>query len=778
MIESCEQLEKPGALRRAVAEVGALAAAPAVGVVDRLREMAVPEVLDLLFRLAVETSLRRGPEGSDEVGSPARLLDLAAAGAAAGAVPLWNVVALRDSLVSLEADLHRSGAWDSAEPVWWSPLPPPGRLEAAWREIGERGWLGLSRLADPQGEGAGRITGAGWLARPDLLGPGLRRRIAEELDAAAQLDLKAAGVGGGDLRSSRRSDEVRYVTGLEPDLLDRCPTLAVLAQRLLHEMESVIADLVPEGAAFAPQTAMLARYRAPCDGFAAHLDNPGGSDDNGRTFALVLYLNPPERACSGGALALWAPETSTEEPAAAVLPPAGGSAVLFDARRVPHAVEPLGSGSDRWTLVVWTSDRRRRPPRPLLPVPEPTPATVLGPLDSPPVAPGTVVFRRIGEADGTGLTHGPVIVRSPRAAGAPEPRVGFVTTALAPGPLLDAWCRHHLGLGAAHLLVVLDGDHEGAGEGVPAGDRITVWPRAEAAERWSRLPAAEELDRLRGHAGRGRATWAVAARQALNASAGRVAAAEGELSGEPLDWLVHLDADELFHLEGAGRGGASLGEHFAAVDAAGWRAVRYLNHELLLPWSPGEPARFKRNPAVASARLGPVGWSRLARYLGMEQEGARPYFRAYWNGKGAVSVPAGGWAAGVHGWRSPGAGEGEGSRGETIVAGPSILHYHLPTPAAFRAKYRSAAGGREDAAERPFPPSHLERETAAILREANAAGAGHDEVDARLDRLYAECAVFSPREIELLEAAGLLVTPEIEHPPLPIDGPVVSSSAV
>lgn len=774
MILTREQLETPGALRRAVAELGAMAASPGPGVPERLRDLGTPEVLDLLFRLALESSLRRGPEATAEVGSPARLLDLAAGAARAGVLPLGNVVALRDSLVSLEADLHRSGAWDPAEPFWWSPLPPPDALETAWREIGEGGGLDLSLLSrsdPPDASAPETLERAGWLARPDVLSPTLRRRIAVELEAAGRLDLEAAGIGGDDRRSSRRSDEVRYVTGLEPDLLARCPSLAVLAQRLLDDLEPVAADLLPEGTAFAPQTAMLARYAAPCDGFAAHLDNPGGADDNGRTFALVLYLNPPDRTCAGGDLALWAPGDSTEARAAAVLPPTGGSAVLFDARRVPHAVEPLRPGADRWTLVVWTSDRRRRPPRPLLPVPPPTPATVLGPLDDPPVVPGTVVMRRLAGADGGAPAAGPMIVRATRAAGAPEPRVGFVTTARAPGPALDAWGRHHAGLGARHLLVVLDGDAEEGAEAVPAGERVTVWPRDEAARRRSGLPALPELDRLRGHAEGGRATWAVAARQSLNASAARLAAAAGELGGEPLDWLVHLDADELFHLEGAGRGGATLAEHFAAAETAGFEAVRYLNHELLLPWTPGEPARFKRNPAVAAARLGPVGWSRLARYLGMDQEGERPYFRAYWNGKGAVRVAAGGWAAGVHGWRVAGG-------GEAIVTGPSILHYHLPTAEAFRAKYRAAAAQEEDREERPFPPSHLERAAAAVLRQARAAGRGFDEVDARLDRLYAESAVFSPREVELLEAAGLLYTPEIEHPPLPADRPAVSSSPV
>jgi hypothetical protein len=795
VIETREQLERPGVLRRAVAELGARAADRGVEVpsgipteVEALRDLAGPDVLDLLFRLALESSLRRGPGGAAEVGSPARLVALAASAAAAGVLPLRNVVALRDSLVSLAAKLHRSGAWEKAVPLWWEPLPEPGPLEAAWRALdGEDGL----RLAGRNG-GREPLAEAGWIVRREVLGGEVRRRTAAELDppdgpdgphGESGLDLRRAGVGYDGRSSARRSDEVRYVTGLEPDLLARAPTLAVLAQRILDEVEEALAGVVPEGCGFAPQTCMLACYRAPSHGFAAHLDNPGGDDDNRRTYALVLYLNPPGRECAGGNLSLWTPGASTEELPAAVLPPAGGTAVLFDARRVPHAVEPLGAGADRWTLVLWLSDRRRRPPRPLLPVPEPSPAAVLLPLDDPPVAPGTVVFRK-AEAASSGpgpLSTGesPEIVRVPLRDVMERPRIGFVTTVRRPGPALSAWCRHHLELGADHLLVVLDsGDEEGGTYheeggtyhgGAPGDERVTVWSRAEARRRWGELAGApaDELERLRSYADRGdRATWAVAARQALNASAALAAVRSGELGaeGQPLDWLVHLDGDELFHLEGAGRGGGSLAEHFSAAGAAGWSVLRYLNHELLLPWSPGEPARFKRNPAVAAVRLGPVGWARLARHLGMEQEGRRPYFRAYWNGKGAVSVAAGGWAPGVHGWRTAEATEnGRAARPEVLLAGPSILHYHLPDASAFRDKYREAAGG-PDAPDRPFPPSRLERAAAALLRKA---GEGAADLDERLERLYRELTVFEPAEVEMLDAAGLLFTPRVAHPPLP-----------
>lgn len=731
--------------------------------IDRLRELAAPEALDTLLQVALGRSLRSGPRGASELGSPARLLSLAADASRAGALPLSTVVDLRRSLDRLADAVRASGAWADGVPLWWSPLPAEGDLESLARELAE------ASVGVPPAGASERLVPAeaddapGWIHWDAALPPALLERTAAELSAAAtdgRLALRAAGVGRADRRSSRRSDEARYLTGLESDLLMRTPTLAVLVQHLLDRLEEPLRRLLPAATLHAPQTAMLARYRAPCPGFAAHLDNPGGEDDNGRALTLILYLSPPDRPCRGGGLALWPRGTSPgDDPPAAVLPPAGGSAVLFDARTVAHAVEPLEPGPDRWTLVLWLSERRRRPPRPLVPVPATEATQVLLAVDEPPVAPGAVLFRQ-ADPDGARPT-----VEVHRPAPDRRPRSGVVTTVRGAGEALEGWCRHHLDLGLDRIVLVLD---EGAGpdEAAELQDlrrstdpgRVAVWTDGEARRRRRSLPVFEGMDRLLAAANRGPATWAVAARQTLNATAALHAA-----RAEGLDWLVHLDADEVLYLEGSGRGGATLAEHLAAAEAAGWRSLRYLDHELLVPWRPGEPPRFKRNPAVAAERLGVVGWRRLARHLAMEQGDRRPYFRAYWNGKSAVAVTAGERAAGVHGWHVPGAPD------PPLLAGPSILHFHLPTVEAFRRKYLlvAEAPGDLDDPDRPFPPSALERAAVSLVRELRAAGAPEETVSRRLDALYAASASFAPEEVELLEEAGLLFTPRIVHHPLP-----------
>jgi hypothetical protein len=803
-LQDREALARPGVLRRAVAELEEILTRAGRGSADRpdprLRELASPPVLATLLRLALVAAVRRGPAGGADGPTPARLLAAAAAAAAAGWLAVPALVSLRRSLTELEAELGARGAWDSSAPPWWQPLPAPGPLEDFWRDLDEGFGRALVPATDPEPEpdperaapAADRQAPA-WLHLPAALPPDLLASLQEGLERSAgrgELALAPGGVGAAGERSRHRSDAVVFLTGLEPDLLARVPGLAVLVQWLLDRGgERLGRALLPDRKLFAPQTAMLARYRAPATGFAPHLDNPGGAHDNGRAMAAVLYLGAPGRACAGGELELWPPVTpgatgegasSLDGPPATALPAAGGSAVLFDARRVPHAVRALEPGPDRWTLVVWLNETSRRPPDEALEAPPPSVGDALAGVDDPPVAPDRVLFREL-----RGGTASVDIAVHPVPPG-PPPRVGVTTTvdpvrAAGPwAPALDGWVRHHLELGADHLLVIVD-EPCGAEElsrvrrrlGSLGSEAVTVWSAEEARGRWPTADGAEttdrggeavsDLGRLRRQAGAGPAAWAVAARQSLNASAALAAARGDELGGRPLDWLVHLDSDELLVLAGAGRGGASLAEHFAAARAAGLVTVRYANHELLLPWEPGASLRFKANPLLAAARLGRAGWEKLVALLGLEQDGPRPYFRAYWNGKSAVAVAAGTGASGVHAWEAEGAvgSAGQGVR-SGLLAGPAVLHVHLPTADSFRVKYLRIADGLEGPeGSRPFPPSPLEASACELIRSLRTRGASTAEVDRLLDELYAASCVFETRQVELLELAGLLITPDL-----------------
>lgn len=779
--------------------VEVLRSAPSADPGAGLADLGGPATLDRLLRGAVGAAVGRGPGAGAEGWGPARLVAASEAGARAGTVPAATASRLRGVLERLEVELHRGRFWSPSVAPWWRPLPPPGPLEELWDALdGAADGPGALDGLDGLREALGDLEGPGRLCLPDGLPDGLVRRVHRELLEAVEdgsLDLARAGVGPTDRATPVRTDRVAYRTGLEPELLEVAPAVAVLIQWVLSRLPERLSGGA-DGARtlHAPATAMLARYEAPGGGFAPHLDNPGGygpgrsgarGEDNHRAVSLVAYLNAPEAPCSGGEIALWAPGAGRSGSPADVLPAAGGSVVLFDSRRVLHEVRPLAPGPDRWTLVVWLSDAERPPalaPEP----PRVSVAEALEPLeDETPVPAGRVLLRSV--------RNGALHVESVPVDAECAPTAGLVCTAHRADDGLGAWLRHHLEAGFDRLLVVLDevaeeGELERARRLADELDpaRITLWSAREASDRWPALAEVQpDVDRLRAAAAQGTATDAVAARQTLNASAALRAAQAGEIggpAGERLDWLVHLDSDELFHLQGRARGGADLRQHFAALRASGRTVVRYADHELLLVRGQEESGRtgprFKLNPRLAAARLGPVGWRRLTEHLNldqeMEREGSRPYFRAYWNGKSAVAVAAGRSAAGVHGWLAEGAGE----RDDEMLAGPAILHLHLPTREAFRDKYRMVARGSREGGEggrpRAFPPSPLEELAVGAIREALRSGGGEAAIATRLDALYEETLRFGPEEVDLLEEAGLLLAPD-GSPAFRLQGEGISS---
>jgi len=398
------------------------------------------------------------------------------------------------------------------------------------------------------------------------------------------------------------------------------------------------------------------------------------------------------------------------------------------------------------------------PDPPFPPLADPSLAELLLPIDSPCLPAGVMLLHELRDDELTGRFH-------VRRTAARDFRIGLVTTTHGAGRRLDHWCRHHFDLGVAHIVVIFDRpeDEEEAAAAARLRDayppaRLTLWSSAQLArERWSRidrLPDAGVLVEL-ARSDR-RSSQTVASRQVLNASAALAAAATDELGGAPLDWLAHLDDDELWVTGGPARGGTRLTEHFAAAAERGWKLVHYVNHELLLPSDPQAP-RFKVNPRLARARLGPRGWTAFCEQLAMRPSDLRPYFHGYVNGKAAVSVDAGVAAAGVHGWHLA-----ERFAGAAVtVAGPFVLHLRYPTPESFWERYLVKAAERADGDEALFAPSSTEGRAVALVQAARAAGKGEESLRAELGQLYREVTHFTPAEIELLSQAGLIVAGQV-----------------
>lgn len=736
--------------------------------VASLAGLADPPTLATLFPVLLGAILKRGPAVSlQENLTPARLLTIAGQASLKGVVPLSTPITLRGRLQDLEAEIRCTGAWHPTEPLWWHPLPALLPSEALWsRWQREPHTLLTPPTRGSLGHAFGGHAGASlYLQQPHMLPVSVVRQLYSEVVAAyrfGSLILERGGVGSAGATSVHRWDEISFLSGTEAELMGDAPTLAAFIQWCLGPWSEELSEVMPDRIVFSPQKVMLARYPAPCGGYAAHLDNPGGRLDNGRALTLVLYLNPPDKACQGGDLLIWPPGAGEGDEAVYVVSADGGSAILFDSRAVAHQVSPVREGHDRWALTFWFNDSPTRPPT-LHPAPRLTPDDILVPVDEPPLAPGVVLFHELDEGRASGHIS---VLRS----GPPWPSVGLVSTVFQGGARLDAWCHHHFSLGFEHIILVFD-HLEDPQEAEDAARLASSYPPAQMSiwsgeqllrEGWSTVPRAREPDDLRRLACYEGASFAVAARQSLNASTALAAAREGTLAGAKLEWLLHLDLDEWFFLQGPGRGGATLGDHFSAAAAAGLLQLRYVNHELLLPLGPDAALRFKVNPLLAIARLGPCGWSSLVELLSMAQTDARPYFRGYTNGKSAVRISSGAMAAGVHGWSL---GKPASDSHQTFLAGPSILHFHFASVEDFRSKYMAMADVDAPESVRPFDPSPVEVEAVKLIRSLRADGAGPDVVSEHLGRLYRRVTTFTPADIELLEAAGVIMTPELDHGP-------------
>ncbi len=711
-----------------------------------LRKLA-PEHLDDVFEIELATRILQGPD-TDGADTVRRFLRLAQQASSEGIVSVATPAVLRAFLNRLTEDLKAEGGWEPTAPLWFSPLPPLSPLEELWLSC-EKG------VTTPEQESLEEaFAGPRWMEIENLLAPNFVRRLAQEVEAAdgaGKLGLERAGTGESEQIGVQRHDSVRYLDGREPELIAVAPTLAIFIQWALQRLDT---RLRGAGQIFPPQRAMLARYPAPSDGYSRHLDNP--QDANERALTLVVYLGTPEAPCRGGEIALWE-DVEAEEPSAE-LRARPGSAVLFDSRTVPHAVRPIEKGPDRWALTFWLSATLQSPlvarTRPRLGV-----SDALLRIPNPPLPAGTTLFHELGGRRATGS----IVVR--KQAQGRRPRAGIVCTVYRAGETLDAWCAHHLTLGFDHLILIFDHLDEPAEASVAARletahpeSRLTIWSGPEALNRQLRLPREMCDPDLEALARSGSSAWAVAARQSLNASAALLAAREGVFGGAPLDWLVHLDADELFYCEGAGRGGGTPASHFAAAEHGGLDLLRYLNHELLGPPSGGP--RFKCNPNLAASKLGPHGWAELSDQLDLGPDAERPWFHGYLNGKSAVRVEAALSAAGVHGFSL----KEDVEERKRVLAGPSILHFRWPSAAALLRKASSFAESPRPEGDLPFQISATEEAALDVIRAAREAG---EEPSAHIERFHHRLTQFKPGEIELLDTAGLILRPRLKYP-LPV----------
>lgn len=212
-------------------------------------------------------------------------------------------------------------------------------------------------------------------------------------------------------------------------------------------------------------------------------------------------------------------------------------------------------------------------------------------------------------------------------------QAAIVTTLRNAGASLESFIAYHLAIGFAHIFLFFD-DADDPDRTRAAGHPQVTAIAHDAALRaaWQALPQYEAqapfLDRE------------VMARQVLNvAYAMELARARG------FDWLLNIDADELFHTPG-GRADA----HFASLSEEPVDTVNYPNYEAL-PESDTvrdcfrEVTLFKVPPELNRVALTPQGLALLKMVPQLNPD----FFHYYSAGKSAVRLAAPGMEPnGVH----------------------------------------------------------------------------------------------------------------------------------
>ncbi len=170
-----------------------------------------------------------------------------------------------------------------------------------------------------------------------------------------------------------------------------------------------------------------------------------------------------------------------------------------------------------------------------------------------------------------------------------DQRAAIVTTLRNADEFLDDFVAHHLAAGFEHMFLFFDDPAD------PGLERARRWDRVSAVAHDDALAARWRAGRLHGVLG-DQISHEVMARQILNCD---LAISDAAKLG--IGWLLHIDADELFHAPER-----SAPEHFAEMAARGIDNVVYFNFESLPEAETignffREVTLFKKNPRCIAA---------------------------------------------------------------------------------------------------------------------------------------------------------------------------------
>ena len=219
-------------------------------------------------------------------------------------------------------------------------------------------------------------------------------------------------------------------------------------------------------------------------------------------------------------------------------------------------------------------------------------------------------------------------------------RAAVVATVKNFASLADSFCTYHLAIHFEHIYIYFDDPEElrtiDLASRFPAHHVTSIPHDAQLRAAWALLPSSAHMICF--------AEREVQTRQQLNARH-----ALGLASARGIDWLLHVDADELFY---PGPGG-DASAHFGELSSARVSTFCYMNHEAV-PEAHGvsdafrEVTLFKRSLELVehTAEAGSAVDLWQSRQSGF-------YFYYYDNGKAAVRVSLEATTLSVHEWLPP-----------------------------------------------------------------------------------------------------------------------------
>jgi hypothetical protein len=252
------------------------------------------------------------------------------------------------------------------------------------------------------------------------------------------------------------------------------------------------------------------------------------------------------------------------------------------------------------------------------------------------------------------------------------PNIAIVTTLRDAGLVLDSFIQYHLAIGFDHLFLFFDEPND------PSLDKARQYEGVTAIENDQSLRRQWEASRLFAlDSGLRRfVDKEVMGRQELNAGLAVQMAVEKQI-----DWLLHIDVDELFYSPAQ-----TPKEHFDSLSRRAVQQVTYVNYEAIPQRTDvrdyfKEIVLFKIAPQALTGGTFSAEQAEILRSIPKLPDN---FFLFYGNGKSAARVSEYLLPAGVHKFRV----EAGGPEGE-ISTDPIILHYACCGFEHFWRKYKT-----------------------------------------------------------------------------------------